>query len=631
MSQISQKMPLDAYESLFESLPGMFLILRTDFTIQMASQAYLELARTKLESIVDKQVSEIFAPKSVVTGLRASLVKVLQNKIPDKIPIQKYEILDEEHGEKIPDERYWSILNTPVLNKKEEVRYIIMRIDDVTQERMKDVTDPNLRLLWGEERYRALTEVSPQILWEVSVDGNTTYFNQWWYDYTGLSMEKSLGSGWLEAIDPAHREKIRATWQADFKKARFIELEIPFRRHFDGQYRWHIARALPVRNEAGDVLKWVGVASDIHDHKEIHDVLLASREQLELALAAGHMGTWDYYPILNKLVWDERCKALFGLPPDAEVNYERYLSLCHPEDRKKLEEASQTALTRFGEYLSVDYRIIDPVTKQVRWVLTQGRAFFNEEGKAFRFVGTLMDVTERKLIQEKLELAIQSRDEFVSVASHELKTPLTSLQLQAQLMIRRIEKENKVDVKTVKTVMDRTSQSVKRLSTLVDDMLDVSRMNTGKLTLRLEHFDLCELVREVVEKMLPIAHSHGTKISMQVPAKLMGDWDRFRIEQVIINLITNAARHGQGTPISVKLLQKGQTAVIMVKDSGPGIAEENHERIFRRFERASAQAAEGMGLGLYIAREIVERHKGKINLVSALGQGATFIIELPVG
>lgn len=233
---------------------------------------------------------------------------------------------------------------------------------------------------------------------------------------------------------------------------------------------------------------------------------------------------------------------------------------------------------------------------------------------------------------EKQRAATEMRDEFISVASHELKTPLTSLKLQTQLNQRMLKKSGGIpNAEFVYKLVENTSRQVDRLARLVEDMLDVSRINTGKLKLEISPVDLGGLVDEIVDRISPQLAAAGCEISVHSCPGLVGNWDRYRIEQVIINLLTNAARYAAGKPISIAAQREGSNARLEVRDQGHGIAPENQERIFRRFERtANSRNIDGLGLGLYICKQIVESHGGKIRVESELGKGSNFVVNLPL-
>ena len=236
-------------------------------------------------------------------------------------------------------------------------------------------------------------------------------------------------------------------------------------------------------------------------------------------------------------------------------------------------------------------------------------------------------------IQVELEQAVQMRDEFMSIASHELKTPLTALMLQSQLRKRKLKKGelSAFTPEKLESLFDGDVRQLQRITHLIDDMLDVSRISSGKLSMNLERFDLCELVREILGRSSELFVASGCVIKGIFCETGFGVWDRFRIEQVVTNLLTNAMRYGAGKPISIEVLSSDRRASIIVRDQGRGIAEENHERIFHRFERAvPGTEISGLGLGLYIVSQILEAHQGSIRVESTLDQGAAFIVDLPV-
>jgi signal transduction histidine kinase len=246
-------------------------------------------------------------------------------------------------------------------------------------------------------------------------------------------------------------------------------------------------------------------------------------------------------------------------------------------------------------------------------------------------------LTDLKKTQAELEQAVQIRDEFMSIASHELKTPLTSLKLQSQWRTRRLVRGDPAafTMERLAKMFEGDERQLERITHLIDDMLDISRISSGKLTMNLERFDLCDLVRDLIERSSEQFVAAGCPIAVEVATPVVGSWDRFRIEQAVMNLLTNAMRYGAGKPVSVQVhgdQNGGQSkARIVVRDNGRGIAEENHERIFLRFERAvPGSEISGLGLGLYIVNQILGAHHGSIRVESELGHGAAFILELPL-
>jgi PAS domain S-box-containing protein len=229
-----------------------------------------------------------------------------------------------------------------------------------------------------------------------------------------------------------------------------------------------------------------------------------------------------------------------------------------------------------------------------------------------------------------LEQAVAVRDQFISVASHEFKTPLTSLMLVVQSVDRAVRNNSDVpDAMRSKVAV--LARQGRRLSELVANLLDVSRLQAGRLDLTFDAVDLCAVVREVADRYGADAAGAGCRLDLALAAPVVGSWDASRIDQVVSNLLANAIKYGAGKPVSVTATADGATAHLAVEDHGIGIGPENHERIFKRFERAVAPGDfAGMGLGLWIVREIVERLGGAVRVESRLGYGARFTVDLPL-
>jgi signal transduction histidine kinase len=242
---------------------------------------------------------------------------------------------------------------------------------------------------------------------------------------------------------------------------------------------------------------------------------------------------------------------------------------------------------------------------------------------------------ERRLVREHAartaaEEAVRIRDDFVAVAGHELRTPLAALLMQIQSVQR---SQRAALPPYAHERLDKAVRSVLRLSELINQLLDVSRITSGRLHLEPEVFDLAEMLREVVARFREGGGSSGAKspISLRTDGNVEGLWDRVRIEQVLTNLLSNALKYGQGKPVELELAIEGGCAVVRVSDHGIGIDRAHHERIFLRFERAvAARHYGGFGLGLWITRQIVEASGGTIAVDSEPNRGSTFVVRLPL-
>ena len=250
------------------------------------------------------------------------------------------------------------------------------------------------------------------------------------------------------------------------------------------------------------------------------------------------------------------------------------------------------------------------------------------------------EVTEQVISREslrssqlKLEEAIRFRDEFLSIASHELKTTLTSMKIQTQMFNRNVHKDPSTVLAPTKVaqMVSIFDSGLNRLIRLVEDMLDISRIQTGKLSFELELVRLDLFLKEFLERMKPDLATAGIELSSELAPDVLSKIDRFRLEQVFTNLTTNAIRYAPGVPLKVGLKKEKNSTVIFFKDHGPGISGAEAEKVFLQFERlVPATNVSGLGLGLYICRQIVEGHGGKIKVEKDGSVGALFVIELPI-
>jgi signal transduction histidine kinase len=235
--------------------------------------------------------------------------------------------------------------------------------------------------------------------------------------------------------------------------------------------------------------------------------------------------------------------------------------------------------------------------------------------------------------QLELEQAVRMRDDFMSIVAHEVRTPLNGLILETQLRKMHLARDNAAafTLDKMHAMVDRDERQIKSLIRLIEDMLDVSRIRTGKLSIRPTRFDLAALVRGLLQNFAPQIEAAESSVTLEAEQPVVGRWDEFRIEQVISNLLTNALRYGAKSPIIVKVYSESGQARVEVRDFGIGIGEENQMRIFQQFERVTAKhAVAGLGLGLFISEQIVAAHGGSITVESRIGEGALFRICLPL-
>lgn len=357
-----------------------------------------------------------------------------------------------------------------------------------------------------------------------------------------------------------------------------------------------------------------------------------NQNRLKLALKGGNMGTWSIDLSNNSFRGDDRFSEIHGIPASRHDVQETLSKRFHPDDAESAGKNLTDAIMNLGTY-SAEYRMVLP-DGGYRWVYSRGEVQVDSDGKAISMSGISIDIHNKKMDEEKLRRMVAARDEFLSIASHELKTPLTSLKLQSQLHLRLINKNSPeaYSPERVNDLVFQTERQVLRLTRLVDDMLDVSRIRTGKMVIVRKPFNFCDLVSDTLKSF----KEHFQNSEYEVPEletncnPIEVTWDRMRIEQVLNNLLTNAIRYGNRKPISIKLSDQGENIQLEVIDQGIGVAPESREKIFDRFERdVNANEVSGLGLGLFIVKQIVLAHRGRIWIESNSPAGSKFIVELP--
>jgi PAS domain S-box-containing protein len=336
--------------------------------------------------------------------------------------------------------------------------------------------------------------------------------------------------------------------------------------------------------------------------------------------AQGYIATWN--------IGAERIKGYRA----AEIVGRHFSSFYLPDEvaSGKCERALAIA-SEEGKFEEEGWRVRKDGT--TFWAFVVITALRDETGALVGFAKVTRDLTERKRLEEErvrnaqAQEAIRLRDEFLSIVSHELKTPLTVLQLQLLSLRERTRAEGG----PIAAKAEKALASTQRLGDLIDSLLDVSRIATGQFALAPVPLDLAELIDQVLESMGPAAARAGCELRPRLHRGSPGLWDRVRMEQVITNLLSNAIKYGAGFPVDVTLERQGSDLVLEVADRGPGLPEGDLARVFERFERASASTQYGgLGVGLYVAREVVSAHGGKVAASNRPEGGACFRVTLPL-
>ncbi len=271
-------------------------------------------------------------------------------------------------------------------------------------------------------------------------------------------------------------------------------------------------------------------------------------------------------------------------------------------------------------------------SQRIEGLESGAEAYLAQPFETAELAATLRALLRVRAAEREAREALRAREDFLSVASHELRTPLTSLSLQAQ-SLERLWRQGRAHTLSPEAVLHKLeviARQSRQLGELLDDLLDVSRIRAGRLELRPEPLDLAQVARETVDRHASLIARTGAQIELAAPCPVLGRWDRLRMEQVVANLVSNACKYGRGRPVRVSIADELRQAAIVVADEGIGIAPEDRQRIFERFERAAVDPNRpGMGLGLWIVRQIVTACGGTIDVESEVGRGSTFTVRLP--
>lgn len=415
-------------------------------------------------------------------------------------------------------------------------------------------------------------------------------------------------------------------------------------------------KKIPVYDEDKRPLYLIGISEDITDKKR----LMEKRERLEVILMSAIRINELIEHSLEAVVaindsgvittWNSQSENMFGWTKQEAIG-QHLSSLIIPVEFR---DAHINGLKKFSE--TGDGPILNKRI-ELKCYRKDGTIFPIEltvtpieEERGYSFYAFIRDITDLQLIKEKqvflleqehlareaAEKSLKMRDDFLSIAAHELKTPITPLALQLQVIEKILRGSQPQEMLQTRIddllqMIQNSKKELTRFTKLVDVLLDVTRISAGRLILNFKQVDLVEIVNSMLLRFGGLIKQSGSVVETSLPARLIGEWDKVRVESIIENLLTNAIKYGNGSPIKVTVEKSEDQAIISVVDNGIGISKDDQEKIFKRFERASSVTKySGLGLGLYITKNIVEAHHGEIIFSSELNKGSTFVVKLPI-
>lgn len=603
-------------ELMSSAYPGLVAYIDTDYKFRFVNDNFYEWFNLSKEQVIGKTVTEIMQTDDLPKRLEI-FKEVLGGRKVKYFTKFKHNELGMRDVE---------VTYSPDKSEDESIQGFVAMAYDITELKAAQKSAQD-----NEARFRSLTEVMPQLIWIVDAEGQAIFLNNNWSRITSTKLEDNLGYGWLNVIHPEDRVTAVLGWKTAIKNSTIYEAEYRIKMS-NGLYRWHIARGIPIKNDDGIVERWVGTTTDIEVHKNARVLADNERERFYSIFMQSPVATCvlvgpeHYFDLANpsakKLFGNKSLRGLslkVALPELEEQGYNKIFNEVYHSGKGCFIQAKSINIVQNDG--TVKEHIHDLFCEAIK----------DENGLTTGILVMSIDVNEQFMALKNMEEALKTRDQFLSIASHELKTPLTSLKLQSQLTLRMLNKEVAIPQERQRFHANQVNDWVSKLTRLIDDMLDVSRIRTGKLQLNRSRHEIGDVVREVVFKMGLLFESAGLNLpTVTFSSRMSGEWDRFRIEQVISNLLTNAIRYGKGKPIQIIIARNENFARVSVVDQGYGIDSEDLLRIFGRFERAiHSSEVSGLGLGLFISKEIIETHGGSIFAESSIGKGSTFTFEIP--
>jgi PAS domain S-box-containing protein len=527
----------------------------------------------------------------------------------------------------------------------------------------------------SERRFHQLADAMPQIVWTARPDGNIDYLNRQWTKFTGLP-ETVGNEGWGSFLHPDEARAAGERWAAAVRSGAPFEMELRLLDRAKQSYRWHLIRTVAAHDDQGQVVRWFGTATDIHEQKRAEEssrylaeasatlagvVDYESTLQKVATLAVPYFADWSAVDVaagdgtLRRLAVAHQDAGKIALvhrlmqeyPPNPESPTGAFAVLRTgqpqligdiPDDMLARAAKDDRHLTLIRSLGLKSYICVPLVASgNPLGVLTFATA---ESGRTYTEADlTLaMDLARRAgvavenaRLYQALREADRRKDEFLATLAHELRNPLAPIRNSLQIL-----KMPRVDAAAAERSREMMERQVHHLVRLVDDLLDVSRVMRGKIELRRERVELAAVVARAVETVQPLVDAQGHQLSVCLPSESLAiDVDPVRLAQVVGNLLTNSAKYTEANGhIRLTAEREGGVAVLRVRDNGIGIAKDMLPRIFELFvqvDHASTKAQGGLGIGLTLVKNLVEMHNGTVEVRSeGLGKGSEFAVRLPI-
>lgn len=634
------------YETITSSTPDLLYVFDLEYRFTYANRALLEMWGKSWEDSIGKRLLENGYEPWHAEMHEKEIEQIKNTKLPIRGEVS--------FPHAALGKRVYDYIFTPVLNKDGEVEAIAGATRDVTdRKKWEEGLELNAKALQklnedlenaNHELAATLEEVAEvnyelnkanekvaegEIAFRLAV--NAANFGTWfihsvtrefitdarlkelfgYYEDEPLSIEQALAQ-----ITEEYRTVVATKLENAIYNNGDYDVTYPVVGLHDNRLRWLRAIGNLKADPSGAFSAFTGVVMDITDQYLASEEIRLTEENLRMAVDAAALGTFQISADERKFIASPKLKEFFGFYPDEEMSYDAAVAQIHPDFRESVTANVELAFSE-GRRLQMEYQIIGYHDKQQRWVRAIGEVQ-QKSGKEY-LTGVIHEITEKKLDEIR-------KNDFISMVSHELKTPLTSINTYLQLLLRKAEKS---EDQFLKQAYVQSLKQVKNMTDMINGFLNVSRLESSKLHLDKTEFDFLELLKEIKEDY-KIQHATHDLI-FTLPQSVTVTADRLKISQVLNNLVGNAVKYSEsGTTINISFEKTDGKITVMVNDKGMGIKSENLDKLFERYYRVEQQSIiGGFGIGLYLSAEIIEAHGGKIWAESEFGKGSTFYFELP--
>ncbi|MFA7359709.1 MAG: PAS domain-containing sensor histidine kinase [Candidatus Kapaibacterium sp.] len=607
-------------ENLFNCANAPIIVWSTNGKITKINRAFEELLGLKADMVIGKGLRMFFAEDEVERSM--DIVERAQNG--ERFNLVEVPVLQANGSRRIV---LWN--SAPIYGQDGQTQIAtIAQGQDITERKQAEKA-----LRKSEQEFRILTESMPQIVWATRPDGWNIYFNQQWMDYTGMTLEESNGHGWNKPFHPDDQQRAWDAWQNAVKNNDVYSIEARLRR-FDGEYRWWLVRGIPQINEHGEILKWFGTCTDIEDMKQAEEKRTKSeskyRNLIETMPEGFYRSTAEGYfievnpALVNMLGYDSKEELMKVYIPET-----LYFT--------KNDRDDVVIYSPDFEHNTDVYRLKKKDGTEI-WVEDYARYIKDGSGNILLHEGIIRDVTERKKAEKELYIKNEElikinneKDKFFSIIAHDLRSPFQGFLGFTDLLKTDIQNMSIIELQDMANSMNRNAH---KLFGLLTNLLEWSMMQRGLIAFKPEKISLKSLEEENIKLFNETAKNKEIEIIEDIKDDVYVMADKAMLATVLRNLISNAIKFtnkGGSVTISDHIFENN--VLITVKDTGIGMSNDlinNLFKIDRKTNRTGTDNEPSTGLGLVLCKEYVDKHYGKIWIVSEEGKGSEFIVSLPV-